>query len=155
MLQKHHIKTQGKIKFSPDMRIALIGSLYNREMTESLEKKCIETLEAHGFLRKHINIFYVPGAFDIPLKCQQIAKEKQYNVIITLGVVIKGDTYHFELVANECARGVMEVSLKYDIPIVFEVLAGSREDMEKRTQNDEYNKGIEAADIALQLMKSK
>lgn len=132
--------------------IGIVVSIYNRSFTERLEKKCIWTLMAHGVAEENIDVFYVPGAFEIPLACQRAAQTKKYAVIIALGVIIKGDTYHFELIARECARGVMDVMLKHDIPIVFEVLAGSREDMEKRCADDEYNKGIEAANTALGLL---
>jgi 6,7-dimethyl-8-ribityllumazine synthase len=135
-----------------DAHIALVVSLYNRELTESLEKKCVETLVKNGIARNHIAVAQVPGAFEIPLACQKLAQSKQYSAIIALGAIIKGDTYHFELVANECARGVMDVMLKYDIPIIFEVLAGAREDMIKRCKDDEYNKGLEAADAAMRVL---
>ncbi len=135
-----------------ESKIGIVVGLFNRDLTESLEKKCIATLKSAGISEDSITAVSVPGAFEIPLACQRLAKQKKYAVIIALGVIIKGDTYHFELVANECARGVMEGMLKYDIPIVFEVLAGSREDMEKRCRDDEYNKGIEAANIALRLL---
>ena len=117
-----------------------------------LEKKCVETLMKNGIARGKITVAYVPGAFEIPLACQRLAKSRKYAALIALGVIIKGDTYHFELVANECARGVMQVMLAHDIPIIFEVLAGAREDMIKRALDDEYNKGIEAARGAAQLL---
>lgn len=134
-------------------QIGIVVSLYNRSFTEMLEQKCIETLMAQGVAKENVIVFHVPGAFEIPLACQRAAQTNKYAVIIALGVIIKGDTHHFELIAQECARGVMDVMLKYDIPIVFEVLAGSLKDMEKRAGDDEYNKGIEAAEVALLLLK--
>ena len=136
-----------------ESKIGVVVGLFNRELTESLEKKCIATLKSAGISEDSITVAHVPGAFEIPLACQRLAQTKKYNALIALGVIIKGDTYHFELIANECARGVMDVMLKHDAPIVFEVLAGSREDMEKRCGDDEYNKGIEAANVALLLLK--
>lgn len=155
MLQRGHFikhkKDEGK---GTSARIGIVVSIYNRSFTERLEQKCIGTLVAQGVAKENVDVFHVPGAFEIPLACQRLARAKKYAVIIALGVIIKGDTYHFELIAQECARGVMEVMLQYDTPIIFEVLAGSREDMEKRAADDEYNKGIEAANTAVQLLNS-
>ena len=152
MLQKGYFVKHKDVK-KTHARIGVVVSLYNRIFSECLERKCVETLISLGIDRARINVAYVPGAFEIPLACQRLAKQKKYAVIIALGVIIKGDTHHFELIANECARAVMDVMLKYDMPIVFVVLAGSHKDMEKRASDNEYNKGIEAANVALQLLK--
>lgn len=151
MLRKNNLTTTVN-NHSIDARVALIVSLYNRELTRALEEKCVAELIRLGVIKNHIEVFYVPGAFEIPLVCQQAVKTKKYSVIIALGVIIKGDTYHFELVADSCARGIMDVMLKHDIPIVFEVLAGERKDMIKRAGSDEYNRGIEAANTAVQIL---
>src|SRR5574337_511510 len=98
-------------------RIAIIRGEYHREITLSLEKKCVETLLAAGVLLKNVRNFAVPGCFEIPILAQRLAGQKKYDALIALGAVIKGDTYHFELVVNECARGVMDVSLRHDIPV--------------------------------------
>lgn len=152
MLQKQK-PSRDKLLMANNVHIALIVSLFNRFLTERLEKKCIAALVEGGIPSLAIEVFHVPGAFEIPLACQRLARTGEYDVLIALGVIIKGDTHHFELVANECARGVMEVMLKYDIPIVFEVLAGDAEDMEKRAADNEYNKGIEAANTALRFLR--
>src|SRR5579859_4035147 len=86
-------------------RIAIIRGEYNREITLSLEKKCVETLIEAGVPEKNIRVFVVPGCFEIPILAQRLAAQKKVDAIIALGAVIKGDTYHFELVVNECAQG--------------------------------------------------
>jgi 6,7-dimethyl-8-ribityllumazine synthase len=135
------------------LRIAVIRGEYNREITLSLEKKCVETLIEAGVKEKNIRIFAVPGCFEIPILAQRLASQKKLDAIIALGAVIKGDTYHFELVVNECARGVMDVSLRHDVPIIFEVLATyNKRDAELRAGNNKSNKGIEAARTALSLL---
>jgi len=132
-------------------RIAIVRGEYNREITLSLEKKCVETLKAAGVA--NIHTFVVPGCFEVPILAQRLAAQKKYDVLIALGAVIKGDTYHFELVVNECARGIMAVSLRHDVPIVFEVLATyNKRDAERRAGNNQFNKGIEAAQTALSLL---
>lgn len=135
------------------LRIAIIRGEYNREITLSLEKKCVETLQAAGISLKNIRSFAVPGCFEIPIAAQRLAAQQKYDALIALGAVIKGDTYHFELVVNECARGIMDVSLRHDVPIIFEVLATyNRRDAERRAGNNKFNKGIEAAQTALSLL---
>jgi 6,7-dimethyl-8-ribityllumazine synthase len=134
-------------------RIAVVRGEYNREITLSLEKKCIETLKAAGVAGENIRTFAVPGCFEIPILAQRLAAQKKYDVLIALGAVIKGETYHFELVVNECARGIMDVSLRHDVPIIFEVLATyNKRDAERRAGNSKFNKGIEAAQTALSLL---
>ncbi|MBI4360064.1 MAG: 6,7-dimethyl-8-ribityllumazine synthase [Candidatus Jacksonbacteria bacterium] len=156
MLKKQYHNTIPQLSSdSRESKIGVVVGLFNRDLTESLENKCIATLQRAGISEDSITTVYVPGAFEIPLACQRMAKTKKYDALIALGAIIKGDTYHFELTANECARGVMNVMLKYNIPIVFEVLAGSRDHMEKRCRDDEYNKGIEAGNAAVQILNSK
>jgi 6,7-dimethyl-8-ribityllumazine synthase len=134
-------------------RIAIIRSEYNRDVTLSLEKKCVETLLAAGVPEKNIRVFAVPGCFEIPILAHRLASLKKYDALIALGAVIKGDTYHFELVVNECARGIMNVSLRHDVPIIFEVLATyNKRDAVRRAGNNKFNKGIEAAQTALSLL---
>ena len=134
-------------------RIAIIRGEYNREITLSMEKKCVETLIAAGVKEKNIRVFAVPGCFEIPILAQRLAAQKKADAIIALGAVIKGDTYHFELVVDECARGVMDVSLRHDVPIIFEVLATyNKRDAERRAGNNKFNKGIEAAETALSML---
>lgn len=129
-------------------RVAIIRADYNLEFTLKLESSCVETLLAGGIAEEKIHRVAVPGCFEIPVMAQRLAKLRRYDVLIALGAVIRGDTYHFELVANECARGVMEVSLKYDVPVIFEVLAVYRKyDAAKRG-----DKGIEAASAALSML---
>ena len=136
-----------------NVRIAIIRAEYNREIGLSLEKKCLETLIAAGVPAKNIDRFAVPGCFEIPLFAQRLAAGKRYAALIALGAVIRGETIHFDLVAGECARGVMAVSLKHDIPIIFEVLATyNRRDALRRAGNNQANKGIESARVALALL---
>jgi 6,7-dimethyl-8-ribityllumazine synthase len=134
-------------------RLAIIRGEYNREITLSLEKKCLETLIAAGVAKKNIEVFAVPGCFEIPILAQRLALKRRYDALIALGAVIRGDTYHFELVVNECARGVMDVALRHNVPIIFEVLATyNKRDALRRAGNDKFNKGIEAAQTALSLL---
>lgn len=134
-------------------RLAIIRAEYNSEITRSLEKQCVQSLREAGITEKNISIFPVPGCFEIPITAQRLARQKRYDAMIALGAVIRGDTYHFELVVEGCAQGIMEVSLRHNVPIIFEVLATyNRRDALRRAGNNRSNKGIEAAQTALSLL---
>ena|SRR5579864_7951714 len=140
-------------KLARQIRIAVIRAEYNSEITLSLSQKCEEALLGNGIPAGKIDHYSVPGCFEIPLIAQKLAAKRRYDALIALGAVIRGDTHHFELVANECARGVMEVSLKNGVPIIFEVLATyNRRDALRRAGNNQFNKGIEAAEAALSIL---
>jgi 6,7-dimethyl-8-ribityllumazine synthase len=133
--------------------VAIIRSNFHLEMTERLEAKCLETLTGAGIPMENIDRFAVPGCLEIPWAAHRLAVQKKYDLLIALGVVIRGDTYHFDIVANECARGTMQVSLSHDVPIVFEVLATyNLRDAARRSGNNALNKGIEAGRTALRLL---
>ncbi len=126
-------------------QIAIIVSEFNPEITEKLLQGAENMLKK---AKAQFEVFRVPGAFEIPLKAQQLAR-CGYDLVIALGCIIKGDTLHFELVANECVRGCMKVMLQEEIPVVFEVLACfSEKDAVKRSSGKE-NRGTMAAKVAL------
>lgn len=134
-------------------RIAIISSLFRREVSENLEKNCVRILKEKGLSDDQVDIFGVPGSLEIPLVAKKLAKKKVYSAIITFGAIVKGDTYHFEQIADECARGCMNVSLEFEIPVIFEVLAvyDLKDALERATRKVE-NKGEEAALTALEMI---
>lgn len=132
------------------LRIGIVRADYNSEITQSLEAKCVEGLREAGLRPEQIERCSVPGCFEIPLAAQRLAATGRFDALIALGAVIRGETLHFDLVAGECARGVMKVSLKFNLPVVFEVLATkNRRDAWARAGNNRSNKGFEAAHAAL------
>ena len=142
------------MKNSKELRIAIIGSAFREEVTRELEKRCITTLKHRGVKAASIDTFRVPGSMEIPLVAKKLAKKRTYDALIVFGAILKGKTYHFEQIANECARGCMDVSLTYEIPIIFEVLAvyDIKDAVERATRKKE-NKGVEAAFSALTMVK--
>lgn len=137
------------------IRIAIIRAEYNGEITQSLESKCLEGLREAGIRQDQIERHNVPGCFEIPLAAQRLAMRKRFDALIALGAVIRGETLHFDLVASECARGIMEISLKFNLPIIFEVLATkNRRDAIARSGKNRLNKGFEAAQAALAALAS-
>lgn len=136
-------------------RVGIIRAEYNPEITRNLERACVGTLIARGIAEENIERFTVPGCFEIPFVAQRLAARKRYDALIALGAVIRGKTYHFDLVAHECARGVMDVMLRHNVPIIFEVLATyNRRDALRRAANNRFNKGIEAAEAALATIRT-
>lgn len=136
-----------------EVRIAIIRAEYNADITRLLEEKCVAGLQEAGVAADHIERFAVPGCFEIPLAAQRLGARGCYDALIALGAVIRGETLHFELVANECARGVMAASLKHGVPVIFEVLAvRKRSDALERAGNNRLNKGYEAAQAALSMI---
>ena len=102
-----------------DIRIGIIGTSFREDVTRELEKRCVATLLARGVSKGNIKVVRVPGALEVPLIAKKMAKQKKYDALITFGAIVKGKTYHFEQIANECSRGCAEVSLQYEIPVIF------------------------------------
>lgn len=142
------------MKSIKQLRIGIIGTSFREDVTRELEKRCVATLMARGVLKSHITMVRVPGALEVPLIAKKMAKRKKYDVLITFGAIVKGKTYHFEQISNECARGCAKVALQYEIPVIFEVLSVHRlaDAMERATRKEE-NKGVEAAETALEMIK--
>lgn len=133
-------------------KVAIIRARYNGEFTKKLETACVEMLVENGVFRKQIFLTSVPGALEIPIAAQRVAISKKADVIIALGVILKGGTYHFELVSGECARGCMDVALKYNIPVIFEVISAYNLAQVKKRTSGVNNKGREAAFSALEVL---
>ena len=155
MLKKHAEKIEIPRTVTDRAKIAIVRAQFNHQLTKSLEVHCVDTLLSNGIKKSQITIYSVPGSLEIPVTAQSIAKRKLADIIIALGVVIRGDTYHFEIVANESARGCMDVALKYNIPIIFEVIpVYNLAQAKKRAGNNNKNKGREAAIAALKMLNT-
>lgn len=141
------------MKQQNDIHIAIVSSMFQKEISLHLEKNCIKTLSEKGVGADQITVVHVPGSLEIPLAAKKLAKKGIYDAIIVFGAIHKGKTYHFELIANECARGCMDVSLAYEIPVIFEVLAvyDVKDALKRATRKDE-NRGVEAALTALSMI---
>ncbi|MBI3379574.1 6,7-dimethyl-8-ribityllumazine synthase [Candidatus Gottesmanbacteria bacterium] len=136
-----------------DIRIAVVSSSFRKEISDNLEKNCLSTLKSKGLKENQVDIFRVPGSLEIPLLAKKLAKKGIYDAIVTFGAILKGKTYHFEQISNECIRGCMNVSLQYEIPVIFEVLAvyDIKDAIERATRKKE-NKGVEGALTALKMI---
>lgn len=146
---KNNIK--GDVRAKKGVKIGIVKSTYNSEITEVLESSCIKELKKSGVSDKNIKIIKVPGAFELPFSCQKMAKTKKFDAIIALGAIVKGETPHFDIIANACAYGIIEASLRTGTPIIFGVLTTNNLAQAKtRIKGGKRgDKGIEAAITAL------
>jgi 6,7-dimethyl-8-ribityllumazine synthase len=131
-----------------DLRVAIVQARFNAALTEKLAQTCVEELEALGVARKHIRHVTVPGALEVPLALQALAESKDYDALIALGCIIRGETYHFELVANESGAGVTRVSLDHGVPIANAILTVEN-DAQAWARAEE--KGRDAARVAVEM----
>jgi 6,7-dimethyl-8-ribityllumazine synthase len=134
------------------LSFAIICSRFNGEITEALLSGAQLTLRRHGVEDETIEIFYVPGAFEIPLLAKRLAGSGKYQAVITLGAVVRGDTGHYELVANEVASGIARASFETNVPVIFGVLATETMEQARRRSGGELgNRGGDAALAAIEM----
>jgi 6,7-dimethyl-8-ribityllumazine synthase len=129
-------------------KIGIVQSRFNADICDGLLSACYAELLKLGVKAADIRIATVPGALETPLILQHMALSEKYDALIALGAIIRGETYHFEVVANESARGISEVQLNTGVPVANAVLT---------TQDDEqaiarmHIKGAEAAQVAIEM----
>ncbi len=132
-------------------KIALLQSKWHREHTDLMVKKCAELLAAAG---AESEVHVLPGALELPLAADRLAKTKQYEAIVCFGVIMKGETFHFELILNMIEQGFVRVMHDHDLPILIEVLpVTTMAQVEARSGDNEFNKGYEAALAAIDIVK--
>ncbi|HTN93136.1 MAG TPA: 6,7-dimethyl-8-ribityllumazine synthase [Gallionella sp.] len=130
------------------LRIGIVQSRFNNEVCEALLAACRESLAKHGVREDDITLATVPGALEIPPVLQRMALSGKFDALIALGAVIRGDTYHFEVVANESARCVGEVQLQTGVPIANAILTT---DSDEQAIARMHVKGNEAASVAIEM----
>ncbi len=136
------------------LSVAVVVARFNAEITEGLLAGARETLRVAGVDESAITVVYVPGAFELPLAAQRLAETGRYAAVVCLGCLIKGDTMHFEYIAEATAHGLMRVMLDSGVPVAFGVLTTlTDEQAEVRAMPGEANKGAEAARAALDMVK--
>lgn len=143
----------GEIPLSAGMKVAIVVSEWNPEITESLFNAAFETLMANGCKEKNIFRVNVPGSFELPAGAQFVAESKKPDAVICLGCVIQGETRHFEFICHAVANGLIQLSLKYNKPFIFGVLTpNNMEQAKARAGGKHGNKGVEAAITALKMV---
>ena len=133
-------------------KFAIIFSRFNEFVGDGLLKSANDCLLKHGVSENSIDIFKVPGAFEIPVTADRLASKKKYDAIICLGVIIRGATPHFEYVASAASNGISQVSQKYLLPVIFGVLTTDTiEQAIERAGTKAGNKGWDSALTALEM----
>jgi len=135
------------------LKFGIIVSRFNDFIGEKLVGGAIDALLRHGANEADINVFKVPGSFEIPLTAKKLALTKKYDAIICLGVIIRGDTPHFEYIAAEASKGIASVGLDTGTPIIFGVLTTDNiEQAIERSGAKAGNKGFDAANAAVEIV---
>jgi 6,7-dimethyl-8-ribityllumazine synthase len=148
-----YVEHEGQLSAS-GARIAVVAGRFNARITHGLLDGAVEALERHGV--DDVPVHWVPGAFEIPLVAQHLARTGGYDAVICLGAVIRGDTPHFDFVAGECAAGCARVALDTGVPVVFGVL--TTDDLDQAMarassgSGSADNKGAEAARTAIEMV---
>ena len=135
-------------------RFALLVSRFNNFITQQLEQGAIDALRRHGAEEEQLHVVYVPGAYEMPLVAQKLARSGNYDAVLCLGAVIRGGTPHFDYVAAEVSKGVAQVSMDTGVPVIFGVLTtDSIEQAIERAGTKAGNKGFDAAMTALEMVQ--
>ena len=130
------------------LRIGIVMSRFSIDICEGLLSACACTLQKHGVADGDITLVSVPGALEIPTALQKMAKSGKFDALVALGAVIRGETYHFELVANESGNGVSRVALDNGIPIANAILTTEDDDQALARMSE---KGSDAALVAIEM----
>ena len=133
-------------------KFCIIISRFNDFIGSKLLSGAIDELKRHGVAEENIDVVKVPGAFEIPLAAMKFAKTQKYNAIITLGAIIRGATAHFDYVSAELSKGIAQVSLQTEVPVIFGVLTTENiEQAIERAGTKAGNKGSDAAKAAIEM----
>lgn len=136
-------------------RFAIVVSRWNDELTSKMATAARRALAERGADSEFVHDFEVPGAFELPVACHRLAKSGNYHAVIALGVVIRGDTPHFDFVAGQAAAGIMQASIATDTPIMFGVVTTNNyEQALERCGDGDDNKGYEAAISAIETVET-
>lgn len=131
-----------------ELRIGIVRARFNDAITARLAEACLAELRALGVSERHVRHVSVPGALEIPVALQAMAAREEFDALIALGCIIRGETYHFELVANESGAGVTRVALDHELPIANAILTVENE-AQALARADE--KGRDAARVAVEM----
>ncbi len=145
---KGSLSTQDQRLNGKKLVIGIVQARFNEDITNALANACKAELMLMGVAEKNIDLFSVPGALEVPLALQAMAEKDRYDALIALGCIIRGETYHFELVANESGAGVSRVGLDYQLPIANAIL--TTENLEQATAR-QTDKGRDAARVAVEM----
>ena len=132
-----------------DLNIAIVVARFNEDITNRLLRGAQGALEKHG--AREPDVYWVPGSLELPVTALALAEKGGHDAIVCLGAVIRGETFHFEVVAMQAAQGLMQVQLDTGVPIAFGVLTTDDKDQALARSGLRNNKGAEAAEAAIEM----
>ncbi|MFQ5452917.1 MAG: 6,7-dimethyl-8-ribityllumazine synthase [Candidatus Zixiibacteriota bacterium] len=142
---------EGKLE-AAGKRFALVVSRFNNFLTDKLLEGAVDCLNRHGADETNISVAYVPGAFEIPYAASKFARSDKYDAVICLGAIIRGDTPHFDYIANEASKGIAKIALESGRPVIYGlVTADNLEQAIERSGTKAGNKGWDAAQSAIEM----
>lgn len=134
-------------------RYALVAARFNKQITQRLLEGALDGLKEFGVREDAIHVTWVPGAFELPLIAKKLAESKRFDAVICLGAVIRGETAHFDFVADGAASGILKASLSTNVPVLFSVLTTENwEQAESRAGSKENNNGYNGALSAIEMV---
>ncbi len=148
-------KNYDKKEILPDgskLRVGVVVSEFNADITESMLKGALETLAETGVKKSNIAVMRVPGSFEVPYGCLKLLKAKKPDAIVALGCIIKGETDHDKYIASAVSQGIMDITLSYGIPVAFGIITTNNLKQAKIRSTGKTNKGREAAIAALKMV---
>ena len=143
---------EGKV-VAQGIRVGIVAARFNEFITSKLVGGALDGLKRHDVKEEDIDVAWVPGAFEIPLIASKMAKSKKYDAVICVGALIRGSTSHYDYVCSEVSKGIANVSLNSDIPVMFGVLTTDNiEQAIERAGSKAGNKGYECATGAIEMV---
>ena len=132
-----------------ELRIAVVVARFNEDVTRRLLRGALNALKEHGV--EDPDVLWVPGSLELPVTALALAEKGDHDAIVCLGCVIRGETYHFEVVANQAAAGIMQVQLDTGVPVAFGVITTEDKEQALARSGPKNNKGADAAEAAIEM----
>ena len=144
---------EGLLTQKEEIKVGIVVARFNEFITSKLLGGAVDTLKRHEVSEENMDVVWVPGAFEIPLIAKKMAGSGKYDAIICLGAVIRGSTTHYDYVCNEVAKGIAQVSLSHELPVMFGVITTENiEQAIERAGSKAGNKGSESAQGAIEMI---
>ena len=137
-------------------KFAIVVARFNSFITDKLVEGALDTIERHGGNKQNVDVFKVPGCFEVPMAAQKLASKSKYDAIICLGALIRGETPHFDYIASECTKGIAAIALQAQIPVTYGIITANTVDQAvNRAGVKVGNKGADAALAAIEISTIK
>ena len=134
-------------------KFAIVVARFNSFITDKLVEGALDTIERHGGNKQNVDVFKVPGCFEVPMAAQKLASKSKYDAIICLGALIRGETPHFDYIASECTKGIAAIALQAQIPVTYGIITANNVDQAvNRAGVKVGNKGADAALAAIEMV---